>query len=74
MPPGLMDDLSPQAQVATAVLPFVIAMMVRLCSGKSRVAEWLITLTTVWFAANVLMAPYAAGIRQSVRNLGRFLP
>ena len=71
---NLLDDLSPQARVATAAAPFLLAMMVRLISGQSRTASWLITLSTVWFAANVLMAPYAAPMRQGIRNLGQLLP
>jgi len=70
----LLDGLSPAARVATAVLPFVLAIMLRLTSGKSKTADWLITLATVWFATNVLMAPYSAGMRQGIRNLGRLLP
>jgi hypothetical protein len=70
----LMDGLSPTAQVLIAVAPFVIAMILRLSTGKSRTADWLITLTTVWFATNVLMAPHASGVRQGIRNLSRMLP
>jgi hypothetical protein len=32
---------------------------------------WLIALSTVWFAINVFMAPYAAGLRQNIRTLQR---
>ncbi len=74
LPGNLLDDLSPHARVATAVLPFVLAMLVRLLFGKTKTASWLITLTTVWFAAVVLMAPYSLGMRQDIRDLGRLLP
>jgi len=66
---NLLDDLSPHARVATAVLPFAIAMFLRLVCGKSKTTSWLITLTTVWFAVNVMMAPYSAHMRQDVRDL-----
>jgi len=59
--------------VATAVLPFVWAMMIRLIFGKSRVTGWLITVATVWFAVNVLIAPYSARMRQDLRNVGSLL-
>jgi hypothetical protein len=74
MPMDLMDGLSPTAQVTTAVAPFVIAMALRVTSGKSRTADWLITISTVWFATNVLMAPHSSGVRQGIRNLSRLLP
>jgi hypothetical protein len=67
-PGTLLDDLSPHARVATAVVPFAIAMLFRLLFGASRTTSWLITLATVWFAVNVLMAPYSAHMRQEVRT------
>jgi hypothetical protein len=70
----LLDGLSPAARVATALLPFAIAVAIRLSTGKSKTADWLITLTTVWFATNVLMAPYSSEMRQGIRNLSRLLP
>lgn len=73
-PGNLFDDLSPHARVATAVLPFAVAMIMRLFFGRTRAVSWLITLSTVWFAANVLMAPYSAGMRQDIRNWGARLP
>ena len=74
MPENLLDDLSPHARVATAVLPFVVAMVFRLLLGRTRVAGWLITLATVWFAVNVLMAPFSAPMRQDIRRMGLYLP
>lgn len=76
MGPGylILDDLSPHARVATAVLPFVTALFLRLIMGKTRTTSWLITLSTVWFAVNVLMAPYSAGMRQDIRDLRILLP
>jgi uncharacterized membrane protein len=55
--------------VATAVLPFLIVMGARMICGKSRTMSWLITLSTMWFAINVLMAPYSAAMRQEIVNL-----
>jgi len=72
-PENLLDHLSPQARVATATAPFVLAMLLRLVFGPSRYTGWFITLTTVWFAANVLIAPYSAKMRQDVRDLGSLM-
>jgi len=75
MPPGgLLDDLSPHARLATAVLPFLLALLVRICFGKCRSASWLMTLATVWFAANVLMAPYSASMRKEILSISRRVP
>jgi hypothetical protein len=69
-PGNLLDHLSPHARVATAAAPFVLAMLLRLIFGPSRYIGWFITLTTVWFAVNVLIAPYSAKMRQDIRDLG----
>jgi hypothetical protein len=60
--------------VVTAVLPFVIALSVRLVLGNNLLTRWLISLSVMWFAANILMAPYSAGMRQDIRNLRTLLP
>lgn len=75
MPTGaLWNDFSPSAQVAIAVIPFAIAIAGRLIYGRTRTASWMVTLSTVWFAINVLMAPYSAGMRQGLLNLARYVP
>jgi len=75
MSPGdIFNDLTPHARVVTAVLPFAIAVFVRLVLGNNRLTRWLISLGVMWFAANVLMAPYSAGMRQDIRNLRTLLP
>ena len=75
MSPGdIFYDLTPHARVVTAVLPFVIALSVRLVLGNNLLTRWLISLSVMWFAANILMAPYSAGMRQDIRNLRTLLP
>ena len=71
MAPGILG-LSPYTRVATAVTPFVLAMLVRLFVGRNRMTGILITASTVWFAANVLMAPFSVYMQQDLMNL-RFL-
>ena len=70
----IFNDLTPHVRVVTAVLPFAIAIFARLVLGNNRLTRWLISLGVMWFAANVLMAPYSAGMRQDVRNLRTLLP
>ena len=75
MSPGsTFADLSPHARVVTAVLPFALAIFVRLLVGNNMFSRWLISLSVLWFAANVMMAPYSAGVRQEIRNLRILLP
>jgi hypothetical protein len=62
-------DLSPYARVSTAIVPFVAAIVLRLMFGKNRVTRMLLSLSTTWFAINVLMAPYSTGMREDLSNL-----
>ena len=71
---NILYDLSPHSRVVTAVLPFGVAILVRLVLGNNQLTRWLISLSVVWFAANILMAPYSAGMRQDIRNLRTLLP
>jgi hypothetical protein len=74
LPAAIFYDLSPHARVATAVLPFGLAIFVRLVLGNNQLTRWLISLGVLWFAANILMAPYSAGMRQDIRDLRTLLP
>ena len=75
MSPGnLLNDLSPHARVVTAVLPFAMAIFVRLLLGNNQLTRWLFSLSVLWFAANVMMAPYSDGMRQGIRNLRSLIP
>ena len=67
-------DLSPPARVAMAIVPFVLALLMRLLLGNNSLTRCLISLGVLWFAANVLMAPYSDGVRTDIRNLRTLLP
>ena len=62
--------LTPDERVATAAIPFVIAMLLRWILGRTQFTRWAITVSTMWFAINVLLAPYSAGVRQDLMDLG----
>jgi hypothetical protein len=64
------DGLTPDERVAYAVAPFVVAMLLRVLLGKTQFSRWTIAISTMWFAINVLMAPYSAGVRQELVDLG----
>jgi hypothetical protein len=57
----------------TAVAPFAIAVFMRLLLGNNRLTRSLISVTVLWFAANVLMAPYSADVRTDIMNLHTLL-
>ena len=67
----VFDHLTPYARVLTAVAPFLGAIVVRLMLGKTRVTAMLLSVSIMWFLANVLMAPYSFGMRQDLVNLRR---
>jgi hypothetical protein len=70
-PGTIFDRLSPYARVVTAITPFLAAIVVRLLFGKNRVTRVLLSVSTIWFAVNVFMAPYSYGMRQDLVNLRR---
>jgi hypothetical protein len=67
----IFEHLTPYARVVTAVAPFLAAIVLRLLLGKNRLTRVLLSLSTIWFAANVLMAPYSYGMQQDLANLRR---
>ena len=69
LPASVFEDLSPHARVATAVLPFVAVMLLRLVLGNNRLTRVLISLSTTWLVINVLMAPYSEGMRRDILDL-----
>jgi hypothetical protein len=68
---AIFERLSPYARVVTAVLPFLAAIVLRLIFGKNRVTRALLSISTIWFAVNIFMAPYSAGMRQDLVNIRR---
>ena len=69
LPAGIFEDWSPHARVVTAVLPFAAAMLLRLILGKNRMTRVLISLSTTWFAINVLMAPLSERMQRDIFNV-----
>jgi hypothetical protein len=69
LPADIFEDLSPHTRVATAVLPFVAVMLLRLVLGSNRLTRVLISLSTTWFVVNVLMAPFSDGMRRDIVGL-----
>jgi hypothetical protein len=68
-PVSILDRLSPHARVATAIMPFIAAIVLRFVLGKGALARWLITISTMWILVNVLLAPFSAGMREDLLKL-----
>jgi hypothetical protein len=64
-----IGELSPHARVATAVLPFLVALALRIVLGRSMLTRVLVSIGTMWFVVNVLMAPYSVRMRQDIHEL-----
>jgi hypothetical protein len=44
-------------------------MLLRLLLGRTQFTRWSIAISTMWFAINVLLAPYSAGVREDLMEL-----
>jgi len=73
-PATIFEDFSPHARVATALVPFLAALVCRLIFGKNRLTRLLLSLSTTWFFINILLAPYSTGMQQDLTNLRSWLP
>lgn len=67
--PTILEELSPHARVATAVAPFAAAILARLFLGRNRITRALLSAATMWFAINVLMAPYSSRMQADIEGL-----
>lgn len=65
-----LDYLTPEGRVEVAVVPVIVALLLRLLLGRTQFSRWSIAIGTMWFAINVLLAPYSDGIRQSLVDIG----
>lgn len=60
--------------MATALAPFLVAIVLRLILGKNRITKILLSLSTTWFAIIVLLTPYSSHMQndiESIRSLFR---
>lgn len=64
-----LDGLTPDARVGTALVPFVVAILLRLLLGRTQLTRWSVLIGTMWFAINVLLAPYSEGVRQDLMDI-----
>jgi hypothetical protein len=62
------DGLTPDERVGTALAPFLVAMLLRLLLGRTQFTRWSVMVGTMWFAINILLAPYSDGVRQDLMD------
>jgi hypothetical protein len=62
MPFGFLEELPPNARVAAALIPFLLALVVRLLFGKNRVTQMVLWVATLWFTFSTIMAPFSLEI------------
>ena len=65
------DVFTPERQVLTALLPFCSVMLLRLIAGRTELSRWTVMIATMWFAINVLLAPYSAGLLADILEFGQ---
>lgn len=64
-----LDFLTPEGRVEMAVVPVAVALLLRLLLGRTQLTRWSLAIGTMWFAMNVLMAPYSEGIREGLMDV-----
>jgi hypothetical protein len=67
---NLVEAISPHARVATALIPFLAAIVLRLLLGKNAFTRAALSVATMWFAINVLLAPYSVELRREILHIG----
>ena len=65
-----LDSFTPDERVAVAVAPFVLGLLLRQLLGRTQFTRCGTAFGTMWFTINVLLAPYSAGVRQELIDLG----
>ena len=66
---NILATLSPHARVATALAPFLVAIALRLILGKNKLTKVLLSVSTTWFAINVLLTPYSSRMQTDLDYL-----
>ena len=68
-PGTLLDAFTPVERIAIASAPFAGAIILRVAFGRHPIIRWLVTITTLWFTLNVLLAPYSSDVRQDILEI-----
>ncbi len=68
---GLFDFFYPHVRLASALLPIAITITLRFVFGSGKVVNTMVSIATVWFAVNVLAAPYSFQMQQDIESVRR---
>ena len=66
---SILTHLSHYSRILTAVMPFVLAIGIRFVYGKNRATNALLSISTMWFAINLLLTPYSAGMQRDLTHV-----
>ena len=69
---SLFDSFSPHARLLSAVIPIVIAVVIRFAFGSGKLVNTLVSIATVWFTVNVLAAPYSFEMQQDIESVRQY--
>lgn len=69
----IFSALGPYVRASSAVAPVGVAVLLRLCAGRTRFTAWLLSAATMWFLLNVLLAPYSEGMQEDVQAIERMM-
>lgn len=62
----ILTGIGPLTRVLVAVVPFAAALLVRLGMGRSRFTNLVVSIGTMWFLVNVLIAPYSLEMQREL--------
>jgi hypothetical protein len=67
----ILTGIGPLTRVLVAVVPFAAALLLRLGMGRSRFTNVIVSVGTMWFLVNVLIAPYSLEMQQELHMMLR---
>jgi hypothetical protein len=67
----ILTGIGPLTRVLVAVVPFAAALLLRLGMGRSRFTNVIVSVGTMWFLVNVLIAPYSLEMQQELHIMLR---
>jgi len=53
-----IDSVFPYFRLVSAVVPVVLAVLIRILLGRNRFTRFLMSAATTWLAVNVFLAPF----------------
>lgn len=70
-PVDFLQAMSPHTRLVIALAPFLAAIAARLMLGKNKLTRILLSVSTTWFAINILLAPYSRRMQTDLISIFR---